>query len=156
MAILGTRHAAYTGWVRNKWGRTERDILSTMQETGLLKVLLVDDELTILAVLARIIRQWGGEADCVDNASAGVDAMGAKHYDLVLLDLRMPRRDGIWFVENAPPDAQTQIVLMTAYVPERVLARLYDLGINDYLEKPFTCMQLTGLLDRCPVRSDSA
>jgi CheY-like chemotaxis protein len=116
-----------------------------------MKVLVVDDDHTILCALARVVKHWGGEVECVDNAAAAAAAVEGDLYDVVLLDLRMPGKDGVWFVGNAEVPDETKVVLMTAYIPAQILSKLFEAGVDEYLEKPFSCSDLTHLLDRYAV-----
>ncbi len=111
-------------------------------------MLIVDDDHSILSVLARVLKCWGADVECVDNAVTAADKVEDEVYDVVLLDLRMPGKDGVWFVGNAELPRETKVVLMTAYIPDEILTKLFEAGIDEYLEKPFSCGDLTHLLDR--------
>ena len=113
-----------------------------------MKVLIVDDDHSILSALARVLKRWGADVECVDNAVTAADKVEDEVYDVVLLDLRMPGKDGVWFAGNAELPRETKVVLMTAYIPDEILTKLFEAGIDEYLEKPFSCGDLRHLLDR--------
>lgn len=115
------------------------------------KVLVIDDDHSILEALKRIIRHWGGEAHCVDSAVRGAAALDAEAYDLILLDLRMPDHDGLWFMRNADVPDDTTVVLTSACATPSVVHTLSQLGVSEVLQKPFSCADLTGLLNRYAV-----
>ena len=102
------------------------------------RVLVVDDEENIRHVLQLLLRRAGYE---VDTASDGVEALQALRdspYDVVLLDLRMPRLDGLSFLDEVQ---QTQhgatIIVMSAYGSPETAIQAMKKGAYDYLNKPF-------------------
>jgi len=95
-----------------------------------------------------VLKRWGAKVECVDNAAAAAARVEDERYDVILLDLRMPGKDGVWFVGNAELPDETKVVLMTAYIPDDILTNLFEAGVDEYLEKPFSCSDLTHLLDR--------
>ena len=113
-----------------------------------MKLLVVDDDRAVLAALSDIVASWGGEAHCVENGAEAALLLSRNRYEFVLLDLRMPIRNGVWFMENAMIPSHTKVILMSAYVPLGVMQRMRELGITDYLEKPFTPDELLDLLQR--------
>ena len=65
--------------------------------------------------------------------------------DIILLDIEMPRMDGYEFakhVRNAPEIANTPIMMVTSRVGEKHRARAIELGINDYVGKPYQEQEL--------------
>ncbi len=71
------------------------------------------------------------------------------HPRLVLLDLKMPRVDGIEVLRAVKADERTRripVVVMTSSQEERDLARSYDLGVNSYVVKPLDFAQITELV----------
>jgi DNA-binding response OmpR family regulator len=102
-----------------------------------MKVLVVDDDASLLDALARTIRRWGGEVDCADNAKDGASLASSSRYDFVLLDLMMPERSGVWFLEHAKLHPMTKVVVMSGFAPTQVVAKVLKLGACDFLEKPF-------------------
>ena len=112
------------------------------------KVLVIDDDHAVLEALKRVIKHWGGEAHCVDSAVCGAAAVDSDAYDLILLDLRMPDHDGLWFMRNADlPDATT-VVLTSACASPGVVTAFSKFGVNEVLQKPISYADLTGLLNR--------
>jgi len=101
------------------------------------RILLVDDEPSVLLTLSSILRLEGYQ---VDEASGGLAAMAAvqqQHYDLVLTDLKMPEADGIAVlaeVQRISP--QTVTVIMTGYASLESALQAIQLGAYEYLLKP--------------------
>lgn len=105
-----------------------------------LKVLVVDDSVTVRKVTTRLLERQGFE---VDSARDGVEAMTklAEHKpDIVLLDIEMPKMDGYEVasaIRNDPVLKSLPIIMITSRTGEKHKARAYSLGVNNYLGKPF-------------------
>ena len=102
-----------------------------------LVVLLIDDDLDVLAANARFLRVHGLEVLVADRAQAGLAWLEARAVDAVVTDLRMPDGDGIAFARRARERHPfLPIVFFSGYarVPDVVAAM--RLGAADFLEKP--------------------
>ena len=119
-----------------------------MELRFVMRILVVDDNETLAMSIVRMIRQWGGEADSATTALRAVKALSDGKYDFVLLDLRMPERDGCWFMENVRVPEKTKIILMTGFTPKSIMARINSLGACDYIEKPFGPEELMETFER--------
>ncbi|MEJ2683944.1 MAG: NAD(P)H-dependent oxidoreductase subunit E [Candidatus Sulfobium sp.] len=103
------------------------------------KILIVDDELIVIRSADRVLK---GEGYAVEGALGGREAimkMGQDNYDLVFTDLKMPEVDGInlirWIKKTKP---ETGIVIITGYPSQDTIKEALELGIIDYVPKPFT------------------
>ncbi len=103
------------------------------------KILIVDDELIVIRSAERVLK---GEGYSVEGALGGREAimkMGQGVYDLVFTDLKMPDVDGInlirWIKKTKP---ETGIVIITGYPSQDTIKEALELGIIDYVPKPFT------------------
>ncbi len=103
------------------------------------RILVVDDESVVVKSCERILRAEGYDVEGVPGGREAIQNMEQKSYDLVLTDLKMPVIDGIslikW-VRKSRPD--TGIVVITGYPSQETIKDALDLGIIDYLPKPFT------------------
>ena len=118
-----------------------------------LRFLIVDDTQDMRDLMVRMVERAGHDAD---EAADGVDAivaLAAHRYDVMLLDLSMPRMSGEDVVRwlNANPDRAEglRIVVVTAWAGER-RGTLQELGITTVLAKPFRLQQLTDLIADVP------
>jgi CheY-like chemotaxis protein len=108
-------------------------------------VLVVDDEPGMRETLVEILSASGY---CVSTAADGegaLEAMRATSYDVVVMDIRMPGRDGVSILQELG-DPPPHVILMTAHAPKE---RLYDaLDANAYavMTKPFPVPELLGLV----------
>ena len=107
--------------------------------------LVVDDSITVRRVTQRLLERNGMR---VMTARDGADAMTllAEHVpDVILLDIEMPRMDGYEFAAHVRADARVRdvpIVMITSRVGEKHRARAIELGVDDYLGKPYQESQL--------------
>ena len=108
-------------------------------------VMVVDDSITVRRVTQRLLERNGMR---VLTARDGLDAVGLlqDHVpDIILLDIEMPRMDGYEVaahVRNDPRLADVPIIMITSRVGEKHRARAIELGVNDYLGKPYQEAQL--------------
>jgi chemosensory pili system protein ChpA (sensor histidine kinase/response regulator) len=112
--------------------------------------LVVDDSITVRRVTQRLLERNGMR---VATAKDGVDALAVLQDqipDIILLDIEMPRMDGYEFaaqVRNDPRVSDIPIVMITSRVGEKHRARAIELGVNDYLGKPYQENQLLDAID---------
>jgi DNA-binding response OmpR family regulator len=101
-------------------------------------VLIADDEERIRLVLARILRARGFHTDAVADGADAVAWTLSGSYDLVILDLLMPGRDGFSALREIMRRQPNQAVLVLSCLsdPESKMASL-GLGADDYVPKPF-------------------
>jgi len=109
--------------------------------------LVVDDSITMRRVTQRLLERNGMR---VITAKDGVEAIGVMREhppDIILLDVEMPRMDGYEFAKHIRNDPKTEalpIIMITSRVSDSHKARAIELGVNDYLGKPY---QESTLLD---------
>ncbi len=108
-----------------------------------MRILLVEDDDYIAKPLAKDIRHQGHVVDIANDGISGWEYTQAVEYDLILLDLMLPRLDGISLCKQLRASGcKTHILMLTARdtIPERVLG--LDTGADDYLVKPFDLEEL--------------
>ena len=99
-------------------------------------ILIVDDDTGMLRALEAVLGSYGHEVTCAETAQKGLDAE-PNSFDFVLLDYKMPKHDGGWFMKKAKIGRGTRVLLITAYVNKDVIKRMFSLGVSGYLIKPF-------------------
>lgn len=103
-----------------------------------LHILIVEDETALAEAVAHILRKAGHSADRVADGQSALDYIRAGTYDLVLLDIMLPRLDGLSVLRQMRSEGvQTPVLLLTARttVPDKVAG--LNAGADDYLTKPF-------------------
>jgi len=107
------------------------------------RILVVDDDPAVRDAVARAMRYAGHEVEVAGDGQAGLDALATRPVDLVILDVAMPRLDGLETTRRlrAAGD-RTPVLMLTARdsVGERVDG--LDAGADDYLVKPFALEEL--------------
>jgi DNA-binding response OmpR family regulator len=107
------------------------------------KILVVDDETAMRVALIETLRTEGYHAEGADNGEDGLEKAFASSYDLILLDVMMPRIDGFTACsEMRKRGLKTPVLMLTArgMVDDRVKG--LDSGADDYLVKPFSLKEL--------------
>ena len=101
-------------------------------------VLVIDDEPVVRDILTRILRSEGFSVQAVEDSDQGLEALRDGHFDLVLLDLMLPRKSGLEVVKEIRAiDANVEIVMLTAFSSVETAVEATKSGAFDYLVKPF-------------------
>ncbi len=101
-------------------------------------VLVVDDDPSMRHLLSVILQDHGYEARAVASAEEALKELGAREFDLVLTDVRMPRMDGLALlreVQRVQPDAT--VIVMSAYGSQETAIDAVKAGAYDFVSKPF-------------------
>jgi CheY-like chemotaxis protein len=114
-----------------------------------LAVLIAEDNLLNQKIVLRMVRSLGCDADAVANGLEVIDAIGRRHYDVVLMDIRMPDMNGLeatrWIREQLPADEQPHIYALTAGIGPEERQACYDVGMKGFVAKPVVLEQLAAL-----------
>lgn len=119
------------------------------------RVLIAEDEALIRLDLAEMLREEGYEV--VGEAGDGQEAVELAELlrpDLVILDVKMPRRDGIDAASEIAVKRIAPIVILTAFSQRDLVERARDAGAMAYLVKPFTAGDLVPAIELALSRSD--
>ena len=106
-------------------------------------VLMVEDNPDICAFVGRFIEYFGATIDYAKNGLEGVDKALSGQYDVVLMDIAMPVCDGIEATQRLRRNGyEGSVIAMTAHPIEGGLRRCFELGFDEYLQKPVNRMRL--------------
>lgn len=107
-------------------------------------VLVVDDDAEIVETIAATLRSRGMNVSTASDGNQGIAYAETKSPDLVILDLMMPRRSGFLVLERLRQNSDTQMPIIMITGNEGMRHRKYAelLGVNDYIQKPFTMDRL--------------
>jgi two-component system, OmpR family, response regulator RegX3 len=108
------------------------------------KVLIVEDEPAVRDALDYSLRGEGFEVDAASDGEAGLRAAQAGDYDVVILDLMLPKMSGTEVCRRLRSESAVPIIMLTAKGAEldRVLG--LEIGADDYVTKPFSMAELIG------------
>ena len=108
-----------------------------------MRILVIEDEPRILEFLRLGLEAEGFTVDAADDGAAGLRLALAEPFELVVLDLALPRLDGLSLLpelRRARPDLPVLILSARSDLPTKL--RSFGLGANDYLSKPFSFDEL--------------
>lgn len=103
-----------------------------------MKVLIVDDEEMIRAVLREYIEFEGGEADEAQDGMEAVKKCRDTDYDIILMDVMMPKLDGFSAVKEIRKFKNTPVIMLSARGEEYDKLFGFEIGSDDYVTKPFS------------------
>jgi two-component system response regulator AtoC len=112
-------------------------------------VLVVDDELIVRESMANWLKEDGYQVDTVDSGTAALQKIKSDHYDLAIVDIKMPGMDGIELlkrVKGTTPDIQ--VLMMTAYASVDTAVAAMKEGAYDYIVKPFDPENVSQVIQR--------
>jgi two-component system response regulator PilR (NtrC family) len=102
------------------------------------RILIVDDERSMREMLAILLRREGHEVVVAENGRRAIDSLDQKPFDLVVSDARMPDIDGLEVLRHARNINPSVIAIMiTAFGSADLIKGVEQLGVTDYVEKPF-------------------
>lgn len=134
-------------------------ILTHIPDFKGVKVLVVEDNQMNRFLAGQILDTWNVEVDMAEDGLEAIKKLEEKEFDLILMDLQMPRMDGFEatdYIRNKmqEPISLTPIVVLTADVMPETRERALQLGINRFITKPFkqpdlynAIVEITGVKD---------
>ena len=105
-------------------------------------VLVVDDDATLCATLARELGAAGYDIVTAADGEEGAAQFARSQPDLVITDLAMPRADGFSLVTTVRRGGRTPVIVLSVREGEEDKVRALDLGADDYVTKPFSLREL--------------
>ncbi len=131
--------------------RAEEKVIAPYSSRSSRRVLIVDDDKTVHALLSAVLGAAGFTCDCVLNATEALAALAGGHHELVLLVLGMPEIDGFRVLKalrsNAPA-RNPAVIILTSATGEEDIVRGFSLGADDYVTKPFNPRELVARCER--------
>jgi DNA-binding response OmpR family regulator len=109
------------------------------------RILVIEDEPVIGHVCQKVLARQGFAVDVVTDGKKAMKSMRNRHYDLFILDLRLPGMDGIqlykYLADNSPELSQN-IIFTTGDIASNQISQFLNSFKKVYLEKPFTPQEL--------------
>ena len=106
------------------------------------KVLIVDDEKLIVKGIKFSLEQDGYETDCAYDGEEALEMAKAKDYDIILLDLMLPKLDGYEVCQRIREFSKTPIIMLTAKGDDMDKILGLEYGADDYMTKPFNILEV--------------
>jgi len=116
------------------------------------KFLIVEDDKVSRMVLLKMLKEFAILVDTAENGIEALDLFGKNEYDLIFMDIQMPKMDGIEAVkliriqENGK--SHTPVIALTAFALSGDRERFLDAGMDEYMAKPISMIELLNLISK--------
>jgi len=103
-----------------------------------MKILVVDDDAIVIKSCKRILEAEGLEVSTVSSADEALEALKKYDFDLLLIDVKMPKHDGMFLmreIKKVTPDMP--IMVMSGYPTPETISDVLKLGATQFIPKPF-------------------
>jgi chemosensory pili system protein ChpA (sensor histidine kinase/response regulator) len=113
--------------------------------------LVVDDSITVRRVMERFLQRNGMRVVTAKDGLDAISTLSDTKPDIILLDIEMPRMDGYEFAKHVRNDERVSdvpIIMITSRVGDKHRARAIEIGVNDYLGKPYQDARLLDSIQR--------
>ena len=124
------------------------------EQVAWLRVLVAEDNPVNQALICALLKRQGIIPDVVEDGEAALQLLASKPYDLVLMDIQMPRLDGISAtraLRKMPLAHQPRVIAVTANVLDDERAACLEAGIDEFLGKPYRAAELNRLVKATPI-----
>ena len=102
------------------------------------KILVAEDELRIGNLLKMYLERESFQVELVANGDHALEKALSEPFDLIILDILMPGKDGFTILEEIRKNITTPVIMLSAKGEENDLRRGQELGANEYILKPFS------------------
>ena len=120
------------------------------------KILVIDDDLAIRVLLQAVLKRMKFDVELAEDGAAGLDKLQQNgHFDLILLDLMMPKVNGYEFIEKVGknyPDHRPHIIVFTA-AGKRGVEKIPPNSVCNSILKPFDLEKFIDMISDCLVKS---
>jgi len=113
----------------------------------MIKILTVEDEKTISNLIRINLLDAGYDCECAFDGEQAIEMIEKNNYDLILLDIMLPKVDGYELFEYIKP-LEIPVIFLTAKSDVKDTVKGLKLGAEDYLTKPFEIMELLARVER--------
>ncbi len=130
--------------------------LTVVGKSGVPLVMVVDDSLTVRKITSRMLSREGFDVATAKDGVEGLQQLQDIRPDCILLDVEMPRMDGFEFARHVRADEATRgipIIMITSRTADKHKNRALELGVNEYMGKPYQEDQLLALIRRYTAES---
>jgi DNA-binding response OmpR family regulator len=123
---------------------------------GQARILLVDDEQAVQTLLTYPLRKEGYEVVAAEDGQEALDRFAEQRFDLVVLDIMLPKLDGIEVCRRLRTRSQVPIIMLTAKGDEIDKVVGLEMGADDYITKPFSVREFRSRVKAALRRGDMA
>jgi len=103
-----------------------------------MRILVVDDDAIVIKSCRRILEPEGFEVTTVPSADEALEKIKTLDFDLLLMDVKMPKHDGIFLMREINKNwPDIPIIVMSGYPTPETIADVFKLGAVQFIPKPF-------------------
>ncbi len=106
------------------------------------KFLIVDDEPDIITLISRYAKREGYDYAAASDGRQAIEACKAETFDLIVMDIMMPETDGYTACKKIREFSDTPVIMLSARGTEFDKLFGFEVGVDDYVTKPFSPMEL--------------
>jgi two-component system response regulator CpxR len=119
-------------------------------------VLIVDDDIELCGMMGEYLSAQGFSVDCADDGASGLARAYARTYDIIILDVMLPRLNGFDVLRQLRRRSDVPVILLTARAGQEDRLHGFEAGADDYLPKPFAAGELMARIRAVLRRTRSA
>jgi DNA-binding NtrC family response regulator len=114
-----------------------------------MRILVVDDDPTVLKSCQRVLEPEGFDIYLVPSADKALEAIRKDDFALLLVDIKMPKRDGIYLMSEIKKEwPDIPIIVMSGYDTEQTVQQAMETGAAHFIAKPFTPTELLNAIKK--------
>ena len=106
-------------------------------------ILVVEDDRNTNQVICEFLKAAGYAVTAVYNGESAISCFCEKHYDLVVLDIMLPKKNGMEVLKELRSLSNVPVIMLTALADEYTQVKSFDLQADEYVTKPFSAIVLT-------------
>ena len=106
------------------------------------RILIADDEPNIVTLISRYAEREGWEVTAVSEGRQAIEACRNNHFDVIILDVMMPEIDGFTACRKIREFSDTPVIMLSARGTEYDKLHGFEVGVDDYVTKPFSPLEL--------------
>lgn len=141
-------------------GQSLQRIADRVRGIGMAKILVVDDEKLIVKGIRFSLEQEGMEVDCAYDGEEAIELARKTEYDMVLLDVMLPKHDGYEVCQAIREFSDMPIIMLTAKGGDMDKILGLEYGADDYISKPFNILEvkarIKAIMRRTTVRDNAS
>jgi len=112
-------------------------------------ILVADDEEAFRSMVATLLQEEGHTVQTTSDGAQAINALQTGSFDALLLDIRMPKVDGLEVLKFAKENfPSTEVVMITGFDDVKIAVQCMKLGAYDYVTKPYSAEELTATVKR--------
>lgn len=119
-------------------------------------ILIVDDEELIRSVIKDYILEEHYTCDEADNGESAISLVEENNYDIIIMDIMMPKMDGYQAIKEIKRIKDIPVIMLSARTEEIDKLQGFDIGIDDYVTKPFSPKELIARIKAVAKRNKEA